>query len=54
MSDQAPEMKAMFGGKPGGGFFDLPLARPGDTRDADVILLGADRGDGGGACRETA
>jgi len=41
MSDQAPKMKAMFGGKPGGGFFDLPLARPGDTRDADVILLGA-------------
>ena len=41
MSDQAPEMKAMFGGKPGGGFFDLPLAQPGDTRNADIIVLGA-------------
>jgi agmatinase len=41
MSDQTPEMKTMFGGKPRGGFFDLPLARPGDTRNADIILLGA-------------
>ena len=41
MSDSSPEMKAMFGGSPGGGFFDLPLAQPGDTRDADIILLGA-------------
>jgi len=41
MSDQSPEMKAMFGGKPVGGFFDLPMSRPGDTRNADIILLGA-------------
>ena len=41
MSDSSPEMKAMFGGSPGGGFFDLPLAQPGETRDADIILLGA-------------
>ena len=40
MSDQAPVMKAMSGGKPGGGFLDLPLARTGDTRDADVIPPG--------------
>jgi agmatinase len=41
MSKSPPEMKAMFGGEPSGGFFDLPLARPGDTSDADIILLGA-------------
>jgi agmatinase len=41
MSKQTPEMKAMFGGETRGGFFDLPLADPGDTRDADVVILGA-------------
>lgn len=41
MTSPTPEMKAMFGGKTKGGFFDLPLAQPGDTRDADIILLGA-------------
>jgi agmatinase len=41
MNENTPRMKAMFGGETGGGFFDLPLARPGDTRDADIILLGA-------------
>jgi agmatinase len=41
MKRDAPEMKAMFGGETGGGFFDLPLARPGDTRNANIILLGA-------------
>jgi agmatinase len=41
MSDTSPKMKAMFGGEPSGGFFDLPLANPGDTADADIILLGA-------------
>lgn len=41
MKQDTPEMKAMFGGEPGGGFFDLPLARPGDTGEADIILLGA-------------
>ena len=34
-------MKAMFGGEPSGGFFDLPMAKPGDTADADIILMGA-------------
>ena len=41
MTDTSPEMNALFGGEPGGGFFDLPLARPGDSGDADIILLGA-------------
>ena len=41
MNKQTPEMKAMFGGKISGGFFDLPLARPGDTQDADMVILGA-------------
>jgi agmatinase len=41
MSEPSPKMKAMFGGEPSGGFFDLPLAKPGDTGDADIILLGA-------------
>ena len=41
MSDSPPEMKTMFGGEPSGGFFDLPLANPGDTGDADIILFGA-------------
>ena len=41
MNDPSPEMKAMFGGNPSGGFFDLPLVSPGDTREADIILLGA-------------
>ena len=31
----------MFGGTPSGGFFDLPLQSPGDTGDADIVLLGA-------------
>ena len=31
----------MFGGTPSGGFFDLPTAPAGETRDADIILLGA-------------
>ena len=41
MNDAPPKMKAMFGGEPSGGFFDLPMAKPGDTADADIILLGA-------------
>ena len=41
MNEPSPKMKAMFGGEPGGGFFDLPLAKPGDTGDADIILFGA-------------
>ena len=31
----------MFGGKPSGGFLDLPLASPDDTRDADIVIIGA-------------
>jgi agmatinase len=34
-------MKSMFGGAPSGGFFDLPVAEPGDTRNADIVLIGA-------------
>lgn len=30
----------MFGGSPGSGFFDLPTASPGDTSNADIIILG--------------
>ncbi|MDH3630338.1 MAG: arginase family protein [Gammaproteobacteria bacterium] len=41
MSKQSPRMKSMFGGTPSGGFFDLPLQSPGDTGDADIVLLGA-------------
>ena len=41
MSEQTPEMKAMFGGQTSGGFFDLPLASPGDTQQADIVILGA-------------
>ena len=41
MSQKSPKMKAMFGGAPGGGFFDLPVAEPGDTRNADIVIIGA-------------
>ena len=41
MNDSSPEMKQLFGGTPSGGFFDLPVAPAGDTREADIILLGA-------------
>ena len=30
----------MFGGTPSGGFFDLPMASPGDTDNSDIIILG--------------
>jgi len=40
MTTQSPQMKSMFGGKPKGGFFDLPLLAPGDIADADIILMG--------------
>ena len=38
MTINSPQMKSMFGGKPKGGFFDLPLLAPGDIADADIIL----------------
>ena len=41
MSTKTPKMKSMFGGAPSGGFFDLPVAEPGDTRDADLVVIGA-------------
>jgi agmatinase len=41
MATESPKMKSMFGGKPSGGFFDLPLASPDDTRDADIVIIGA-------------
>ena len=31
----------MFGGKPKGGFFDLPLKSKTDTAAADIVLFGA-------------
>ena len=41
MVNETPKMKSMFGGEPTGGFFDLPLQKPKDTRHADIVLLGA-------------
>lgn len=41
MNETAPKMKAMFGGQPSGGFFDLPISSPGDCGSADIILFGA-------------
>jgi hypothetical protein len=41
MNQKTPKMKSMFGGAPSGGFFDLPVAEPGDTRNADIVLIGA-------------
>lgn len=40
MKTKSPEMKSMFGGQPSGGFFDLPLLKPDDTEQADIVLLG--------------
>jgi agmatinase len=40
MTSQPPQMKSMFGGKPKGGFFDLPLSTPGDITDAHIVLMG--------------
>jgi agmatinase len=34
-------MKSLFGGSPQGGFLDLPQAPPGETRAADIVVLGA-------------
>jgi len=41
MATESPEMKSMFGGKPSGGFLDLPLESPDDTREADIVIIGA-------------
>jgi len=40
MTIKTPEMKSMFGGKSKGGFFDLPLIKPGNVGDADIVVLG--------------
>lgn len=40
MSD-SPKMKAMFGGQPQGGFFDLPIQAPEETESADIVIFGA-------------
>jgi agmatinase len=40
MASDTPEMKSMFGGNPSGGFFDLPLASPSDTDEADIVIMG--------------
>ncbi len=41
MSDDSPKMKAMFGGPPQAGFFDLPVRDPAQTETADAVLIGA-------------
>jgi len=41
MATESPKMKSMFGGKPSGGFFDLPMESPDDTREADIVIFGA-------------
>jgi len=34
-------MNNLFGGAPGGGFFELPTASPGDTGGASIVVVGA-------------
>ena len=41
METENPRMKSLFGGSPEGGFFDLPTAPPGETRGAEIVVLGA-------------
>ncbi|MEM7562180.1 MAG: arginase family protein [Pseudomonadota bacterium] len=41
MSENTPKMKSMFGGNPGGGFFDLPVVPRNETPHADIAILGA-------------
>ena len=41
METEKPRMKSLFGGTPEGGFLDLPAAPPGETRGADIVVLGA-------------
>lgn len=41
MSTETPKMKTMFGGEVSGGFFDLPMAEPGDASTADIVVVGA-------------
>ena len=41
MRDDAPAMKALFGGRPEGGFFDLPRRDADATEAADVVVIGA-------------
>ncbi|MGD2172503.1 MAG: arginase family protein [Gammaproteobacteria bacterium] len=40
MPRSSPQMKALFGGAPGGGLFDLPLAPAGDTGGAGIVVVG--------------
>ena len=37
----SPKMKALFGGQPDGGFFDLPRVEPEETDNADIVVIGA-------------
>ena len=41
MQKSSPQMKNLFGGTPGGGFFDLPLKPCGDSDGADIVVVGA-------------
>lgn len=40
MNSSSPQMKNLFGGAPGGGFFDLPAVPAGDTRGAGIVVVG--------------
>lgn len=40
MNSNTPKMKSMFGGEASGGFFDLPIAQPGEVEDADIVVMG--------------
>ena len=41
MDDDSPRMKALFGGRPEGGFFDLPRRDADTTEAADAVIIGA-------------
>jgi agmatinase len=41
VTEQKPKMRSMFGGKASGGIFDIPVAEVGNTRDADMVVIGA-------------
>ena len=40
MNTDTPTMNSMFGGEAGGGFFDLPIAQPGEVENADIVVMG--------------
>ena len=40
MNTDTPTMNSMFGGEASGGFFDLPIAQPGEVENADIVVMG--------------